>query len=71
MLAYFGNLIESAGNDVATVLYEHDWINSSMEHKCNLVTMMVNANYPVKLKAGKIFDVNLPTFLFVSSFESN
>jgi hypothetical protein len=28
---------------------------------------MVNANYPVKLKAGEIFEVNLPNFLFVSS----
>ena len=66
MLAYFGNMIESASDDMITALYEHDWLTLDTEHKTNLVLMMINANYSMKLRAGKVFDVNLLNFLFVS-----
>lgn len=67
MLAYFGNSIESASDDMITAFYEHDWMSFDSDHKKNLILMMINANYPLKLRVGKIFDVNLLNFLFVSN----
>ena len=65
MLAYFGNSIEQLGNDVSTAAYESDWTGQDAEHKKNLIAIMINANYSTKIIAARVFDVNLPTFLFV------
>lgn len=67
VLAYIGNSIESASDNMTTAFYEHDWINFDTGHKKNLIMVMINANYPMKLKVGKFFDVNLLNFLFVST----
>ena len=65
MLAHFGDSVEQAGNDMSTAFYNNDWTSCDSKYKKNLILMMISANYPVKLRAGGIFDINLPTFLFV------
>lgn len=65
MLAYFGNFIESTSYEMTTAIYESDWVASDAKQKKNLLLMMINVNVPLKVKTAKIFDVNLPSFLFV------
>ena len=65
MLAYFGNSIELLGYDVSSAAYESEWTVCDESHKKNLIAIMTNANSSTKISAAKIFDVNLPTFLFV------
>jgi 7tm Odorant receptor len=66
MLAFFGNSIESASDEMTTAIYESDWIESNVTYKKTLLLTMINLKVPIKVKALKIFEVNLPNFVFVS-----
>jgi 7tm Odorant receptor len=68
MLAYFGNSVESTSDEMSTAIYESDWIASDAAYKKNLLLMMINVQVPLKVKAARIFDLNLPSFLFVRKF---
>jgi tRNA threonylcarbamoyladenosine modification (KEOPS) complex Pcc1 subunit len=64
-LAHFGNLIESKSDETSTAIYESNWVESDETYKKNILLTMINVKVPLKVKAAKIFDVNLPNFLFV------
>jgi 7tm Odorant receptor len=65
MLAYFGSSIESASDEMSTAIYENDWLASDLSYKKTILLTMINVKVPLKMKAAKIFDVNLPTFFIV------
>lgn len=66
MLSYFGDSIESTSDEMSTAIYQNEWIETDAEYKNNLFMMMINTIHPLKLKAAKVFEVNMPNFLFVS-----
>jgi hypothetical protein len=66
MLAYFGNAIESTSDKISNAIYESDWIDRDKEHKKNLIIVMTATKNPMKVKILKLFDVNLPSFVWVS-----
>lgn len=71
MLAYFGNSIESTSDETSTAIYENPWIESDAVYKKNLILVMINVITPIKLMAVKVFDVNLPSFVFVRFLSFN
>lgn len=66
MLAYFGSSIESSSNEISSANYENDWLETDTQYKKHLIIAMISASKPVVIKVGKIFEVNLSTFVFVS-----
>jgi hypothetical protein len=68
VLAYFGNAIESTSNDISTTIYKSDWIERDKEFRTNMIITMAAMRNPMVIKTVKVFDANLPTFLFVSFY---
>lgn len=66
LLAHFGNTVQSASDEVSTAIYESNWIDADTEYKKILLMAMISVRNDLRVKAGKIFDINLANFLFVS-----
>jgi len=66
LIAYFGNEIQVKSAATFNAIFESDWINADKEYKKLCLIAMENMKKPIKLKAYRIFEVNLENFLFVS-----
>lgn len=59
----------STSESIYTAIQESDWMfRNSNERKLVTITMNV-VQRPIKLKAGRIFDINLQNFFFVSTWK--
>lgn len=66
MLAHFGSSIESSSNEISFAVYENNWAGSDVSYRKSILMTMISVNDTVVITVGKIFPVNLPTFVFVS-----
>jgi len=65
--AYVGNEIQISSASTFNAIYDSDWINADKEYKKLCLIAMENMKKPIKIRAYKYFEVNLESFLFVSS----
>jgi len=63
--SYFGNEIEVTSDSTLNAIYASDWISADAKLKKLCLIAMENVKKPIKLRALRIFDVNLESFLFV------
>jgi len=63
--SYFGNEIEVTSDETLNAIYSSDWISADAKFKKLCLIAMENMKQPIKMRAFKIFDVNLQSFLTV------
>jgi len=63
--SFFGNEIEVTSDSTLNAIYASDWISADEKFKKLCLIAMENVKKPIKLRALRIFDVNLESFLFV------
>ncbi|XP_046671101.1 odorant receptor 85c-like [Homalodisca vitripennis] len=61
---YFGQMIEDESENLRRALYEYNWYNRSRRFKTSLMIMMAVATRPLRLRAGRIYTLNLETFSY-------
>ncbi|KAG8311087.1 Or2ap [Homalodisca vitripennis] len=64
---YFGQMIEDESENLRRALYEYNWYNRSRRFKTSLMIMMAVATRPLRLRAGRIYTLNLETFSYIMS----
>lgn len=67
-IMYFGNEITLTSDDLSHRLYESDWIDQSEAYKKLMVIFMAMLKQPETIVIGKLFPLNLDTFMSVSNF---
>jgi len=67
--AYFGNEIQIKSAATFNAVYHSDWINADKEFKKLCLIAMENMKKPIKLRAYRVFEINLESFLTVSLSE--
>lgn len=62
---YFGNEIKCNSQDFLTALHGTNWLTVDKSTKKSLLILIENLRRPIKVRAAKLFDVDLEIFLFV------
>lgn len=66
MVMYLGNEIKLASHRLSSCLFESKWIEQSQETKKHVVIVTEMIKCPKELIVGKLYPLNLQTFVWVS-----
>ncbi|CAH1169802.1 unnamed protein product [Phaedon cochleariae] len=62
LFCYYGTILSRESETVNTAIYMSQWYNYDKKSKKSLFTLMERAKRPIKVTAGKFFDLSLDTF---------
>lgn len=65
---YNGNEISMQSEQISVAAYNTDWFGAEDSIKKNLILMMVRAQRPIKITAGKFVFLSLATLMNVSAY---
>jgi len=62
---FFGEKLIHSSDKLSTTLFHSQWPESSKKFKHSLKIFMENSKKPIKITCGKVFDINLKTFMAI------